>query len=239
MFAVEEPDAVTRAVHEELDHALRDQTAKGKAPHFPWEDLYVGEGFLREALPAAPRVGLAHAVIVGGEEGGLGDLFAGAAPMELGARDHEDLTRATKRARSAGKTGSLAPLVRRIRHFRDSGLRVFVTARTEVQGERIAGLLGHQKVRCETRFEGEVSHHLDDASSRDVECTIVTGSLAHGVLLPAEGLAIITEEEIWGTRSTASAAIRASSIATWAAPRSTSWWWSTPAATSSTSRSTD
>jgi transcription-repair coupling factor (superfamily II helicase) len=201
VFAVEEPDAVVRAVHEELDHALRDQTAKGKAPHFPLEDLYVGESFLREALIAAPRVGLAHTVIVGGEEGGLGDLFADAAPLELGARDHEDLTRATKRARSAGKTGSLAPLVRRIRHFRDSGLRVFVTARTEVQGERIAGLLGHQKVRCETRFEGEVSHHLDDASSRDVECTIVTGSLTRGVLLPAEGLAIITEEEIFGTRA--------------------------------------
>jgi len=44
------------------------------------------------------------------------------------------ITRAVKAARSSkGKMNALAPVARRIRHFKDSGLRVFLTARAQTQ----------------------------------------------------------------------------------------------------------
>ena len=100
-------------------------------------------------------------------------------PLELAALDHEDLARAVKASRaSKGKTGTLGPLVRRIAHWQSHGLRVVIVARAETQAERLGGLLRHQGVSAE----------------------IVTGSLSRGVVLPAEGLALVTEEEVFGAR---------------------------------------
>ncbi|HEY5241904.1 MAG TPA: transcription-repair coupling factor [Polyangiaceae bacterium] len=119
-------------------------------------------------------------------------------PMDLASRDHDDLTRAVKSARaSKGKSATLAPLVRRVVHWREHGLRVFVTARAQTQAERLVTLLRHQGVPCKARLAAFDPAWLDE-SIDGVE--VVVGPLAHGVVLPADGLVLVTEEEIFGSR---------------------------------------
>jgi transcription-repair coupling factor (superfamily II helicase) len=104
----------------------------------------------------------------------------------LGHRDLSDLERATEAARSAlDKHGVLDPLVERLGVWTGHGMKVLLAARSTSQAERLATLLSHRGVPG-----------ADDGAVR-----VVVGPLARGVVAPAEGLAIVTEEEIFGHRA--------------------------------------
>ncbi len=211
LVVLDDPAAVTREVRAELSRAEDDVVAKAKEAHFLPSTFYLSEDEAAAVLSRLGVVSLHRTLVVGGgasaeaEEGALARFetaSAGrAAALDVGSSDQHDLTRAVKAARgSKGKTATLAPLVRRIRHWRDHGLRVFVTARAQTQAERLAGLLRHQGVSCRTRL-GTFDPALLAEPPGEEEVTLVTGGLTRGVVLPADGIVLVTEEEIFGGRA--------------------------------------
>ena len=153
----------------------------------------------RGELEAHPVVALHRTAIAGQAGEGISAFESAREPMDLASSDHDDLTRAVKAARSSrGKNASLSPLVRRVGHWRDHGLRVFITARAQTQAERIATLLRHQGIESKPRLGAFDPSWLDEPG-REVE--IVVGPLTRGVVLPADGLVLVTEEEIFGSRT--------------------------------------
>ncbi len=197
---LDDPPAVTRAVREELARAEEDARHKAAAgPAFLPAAFYGGEEQVAQELASRAVVALHRTAIAGGSGPGLEAFESAHEPLDLASRDLDDLTRAVRDARSSkGKTAALAPLVRRIAHWRDHGLRVFLTARAQTQAERLAMLLAHQGVACKARLEPFDPAWLDQAAD---EVRVVVGPLVRGVVLPADGLVLVTEEEIFGARA--------------------------------------
>ncbi len=199
------PPEITRAVRDELERVEQDAAAKANEPSF-----IVGAHYGSEddavAMLAQRRVIALHATAVSGSGEGLAAFETTYEPLHLAALDNEELTRAVKNARASKKSGRIgaasnpiAPVARRILHYRDNGLRVFLTARAQTQAERLCQLLEHQGVRCRVRTSFEAAL-LAERSSDDRDAEVIVGPLARGVVLPGEGWAIITEEEIFGGR---------------------------------------
>ena len=195
---VEDPVAVLRALDEELERAHEALAARAGAPHFPIDELFVERAELagelaRRSVVAAHRAGIAGAPA--DEETGLErlEVVPPDAPT-LAMRDQADLSRAVKTARLAsGRQGALDPLVRRIDAWHEAGLSVAITARGATQAERVGALLSHRGVAVDVR--------VDDGGGRDsAAAQIVVGELSRGVIAPAEGFALVTEEELFGQR---------------------------------------
>jgi transcription-repair coupling factor (superfamily II helicase) len=195
-----DPAAITRAVRDEIARAESDAAEKESAPHFAPEAFYRSEDDITRELDSRSVLVLHRAAVAGASEDGLSRYETTADALHVGALDHEDLTRAVKNARaSRGRGATLAPVARRIRHFQENGLRVFLTARAETQAERLAMLLSHQDVRCRVRASAFEPAWLMDRRGV-AEADVVVGPLGRGVILPGEGYVIVTEEEIFGGR---------------------------------------
>jgi transcription-repair coupling factor (superfamily II helicase) len=198
---LDDPPALTRALRDDRIRAEADAaTRRSSGPHFPPSALYCDESEIASALASRRLVTLQRTPVSGGQgDEGLSVYESVCAPMDLASRDHDDLTRTVQASRSTrGKAATLAPLVRRIVHWRSHGLRIFVTARAHTQAERLVALLGHQGVACHARLAKFEPAWLDE-SHDDVQ--VVVGSLARGVVLPGDGLVLVTEEEIFGVRA--------------------------------------
>ena len=199
VIVLDDPPGVTRAVREELERAARDEPGKQRAaPTFLESAFYQDEGAVAAELATRAVVSLHRTAITGAAEGGLAAFESATDAMDLGASDHDDLTRAAKTARaSRGKNATLAPLVRRIAHWRGHGLRVFLAARAQTQAERLVMLLRHQGIACNARLSTFHPAWLGEPAD---EVQVVVGPLGRGVILPADGLVLVTEEEIFGAR---------------------------------------
>jgi transcription-repair coupling factor (superfamily II helicase) len=196
---LDDPPAVTRAVREELARAADDAAQKESAgPTFLPAAFYRDEETIAQDLRGRSIVSLHRTPVAGEAEGGLSAFESAHEPLDLAARDHDDLTRAVKAARaSKGKNATLTPLVRRIAYWREHGQRVFLTARAQTQAERLVTLLRHQGVACQARLATFDPAWLEEGVG-DVQ--VVVGPLVRGVVLPADGLVLVTEEEIFGAR---------------------------------------
>ena len=206
-FVLANPAAITRVVLDELGRATQDAAAKATEPQFLPETFFLSEGEIVRDLDTH-RVVVLHGAAVSGEGEGLAKYEVTRDVVHLAASDNEDLSRAVKAARSTkGRGGSLAPVARRIAHFKDSGLRVFITARAQTQAERLAALLRHQDIRCRIRAATFDPAWLYERIERaghgqdEDDATIVVGPLGRGVVLPGEGFVVVTEEEIFGGRA--------------------------------------
>jgi transcription-repair coupling factor (superfamily II helicase) len=199
VVVLDDPPSITRAVRDELARAQEDAAQKAETgPSFLPAAFYRTEEQVARDLASRAVVTLQRTTVAGETEGGLGVFESAREPLDLASRDHQDLTRAVKAARAfKGKNAGLAPLVRRIAHWREHGLRVFLTARAQTQAERLATLLGHQGVVCKARLASFDPAWLEDGPDH---VQVVVGPLARGVVLPAEGLVLVTEEEIFGAR---------------------------------------
>jgi transcription-repair coupling factor (superfamily II helicase) len=203
LFVLEDPAAVTGALRDELGRAAADEAQKGREPHFPLGDFYEHERRVVELLGGRAVLAL-HRTGIEGESPDPASLerfeVAPEGTASLAAHDQSDLERAIKTARaSRGKTGALEPLVRRVRAWQEAGLRVVIAARAETQVERLTTLLRHRDLTVKARLGAFDPRALDDEAGRQT-ALVVVGSLARGVVAPVEGLALVTEEEIFGAR---------------------------------------
>ena len=183
---LDDPPAIVSTLREALGRARADVATEERTPHFLVTTFFEDEDEVTARLEKKRVVALHRTAAMGEKATGL-DAYqvvpVGKDPLDLAARDHEDLARAVKTARTTkGRGATLQPLVRRIAHWHDHGLRVEITARAETQAERLASLLKHQGV------DGE-------------KVAIKVGKLSRGVVLVADGLALVTEEEIFGGRT--------------------------------------
>ncbi len=210
LFVLEDPPAITRALRNDIERAVREQALKGRSePSFPVQALYLDEADVARMVTARPVMALHRTPVVGVADEGMGVFESlepttggGAAAMDLASSDQLDLTRAIKGARaSKGKHAGLGPFVRRLEHWREHGMRVMVTARAHTQAERLATLMRHQGIACKVRFAPFDPSWLEETLGADREVEVVVGTLGRGGVLPADARVLVTEEEIFGARA--------------------------------------
>jgi len=221
IVVLEDPAAVTRALRDELGRVTADLAHKSREAHFPMEAFYTSEAEVSAWLGGRTCLALHRTGIAGSTEDPTSlerfEVTAEDTPS-LATFDQSDLERAIKAARSArGKTGALDPLVRRILAFQERGMRVVIAARAETQVERLVTLLRHQGVRVRARL-GPFDPSILEEHTSDRAALVVRGALARGVVAPAELLALVTEEEIFGARAHRKAARSDKSTAASARP---------------------
>jgi transcription-repair coupling factor (superfamily II helicase) len=206
ILLVEDPPSVTRALREEIERAVREGALKRRSePSFPVESLYLDEQAILREVSARPTVVMHRLPVIGVADDGM-DIFESlgsrAASLDLASSDQSDVTRAVKAARtSKGKNAGLGPFVRRLKHWRDHGMRIVVTARAHTQAERLATLLRHQGIACKARSSPFDPAWLEDSAAAPQEIDIVVGTLSRGGVLLADGRALVTEEEVFGARA--------------------------------------
>ncbi|WP_437666387.1 transcription-repair coupling factor [Sorangium sp. So ce1182] len=217
LVVLEDPASLTAALRDELGRAAADRSHKDREPHFPLGAFYDDEAHVASWLGARTLVALHRTGVEGATEnpGSLErfEVVPEDAPS-LATRDQSDLERAIKAARaSRGKHGALDPLVRRVVAWQEAGLRVLIAARAQTQVERLVTLLRHRDVRVKANLGPFDPAFLDGSSSAAPRDTalVVVGFLARGVIAPAEGIALVTEEEIFGARAHRRAARAAAS----------------------------
>jgi transcription-repair coupling factor (superfamily II helicase) len=213
VVVLDDPPKTVAALRAEVQRAEEDAAAKSGSPHFMPASFYV-EPAAVEASLAARRVLVLHRTPIVGEAPREDDdepisplaayeVAPSAGALDLASQDHEDLSRAVKAARSShGKTATLAPLARRIIHWTEHGMRVFVAARAQTQAERLTALVRHQGASCRARlqpFDPAWLYEKETPGDRG-GAQVVVGPLSRGVILPAEGLVLVTEEEVFGSR---------------------------------------
>ncbi len=200
VIVLDDPPGLTTALRAEITRARKDAEQKAaSAPAFLLSALYREEQDVVGDLEGRCVVSLHRTPSLGTPDDGMARFETAHDPMDLVSQGQEDLTRAIKAARSTrGRDAGLTPLVRRVAHWRDHGLRVFVAARAQTQGDRLVVLLRHQGVACRPRLASFDPAWLDEPTE---EVQVVVGPLARGVVLPADGLALVTEEEIFGARA--------------------------------------
>jgi transcription-repair coupling factor (superfamily II helicase) len=203
IFLLEDPAALTSALRDELGRGAVDEGQKSREPRFPLSAFYEAESAVAHLLAERTTLSL-HRTGVEGQARDASSLERfEVAPEESGSlctQDQADLERAIKTARaSAGKTGALDPLVRRVRAWQEAGLRVILAARAETQVERLTTLLRHRDLKVKARLGRFDPAALDEADAG--AALVVVGALSRGVVAPVEGIALVTEEEVFGARA--------------------------------------
>ncbi len=199
ILVIEEPSIVASTIAGFFDRAAADEVGKHSVPHFPVEALVTDAAHLESWLRSRTGLGL-NASPIAGEPGVWAD-FASPRPdgLTLAARAPDELTRALTEARGERGHGTgLTPLVERIQAWQAAGLQVTLAARSRVQAERIATMLRHRKLAvrvAETPAERALAPRASEGT-----VTVAVGPLKRGLLAPAEGVAWVTEEEIFGSR---------------------------------------
>ncbi|MFO0714402.1 MAG: transcription-repair coupling factor [Sandaracinus sp.] len=205
--AIVDPTAVGKSIEEELASAEADHAAKAaqKGPCFAVRELYADAAEM-VARVLDGKVVLVHRLAVAGAGGEDESAFAALDSVDpervlsLGAEDHTLLV-ATLSAQRAGKgkDDALSPLAERLREWLDAGFRVVIAARTRTQAERLGTLLRGYDLKIAGKPAPFSPASLETRPPRAVE--IVIGAVATGFVLAQAALALVTEEEIFGSRA--------------------------------------
>jgi transcription-repair coupling factor (superfamily II helicase) len=177
---------VAQSVRTEEQRAEAEHAARSDRPTFELSRYFLREDELTGRLRAYAPV-VAHRLVVHGaatgDESPVVAAFAPAADslLRVDASDQRLLTSELKAQRGHGDRG-LQPLADRLLEWADQGLRVSLVGRTQHQADRLADLL---------RSYGVPRKILDG---------VMLGELRDGFVLWSEGLAFVTEEEIFGSR---------------------------------------
>lgn len=207
---VYDPSATAKEARSLLDEAEADRLARVDEgePVYPLEALYLSEEEVLEEIEARSPLIVHRVATLGssaGEESPLASLDAVPdedALLHLGAEDHSALLAELKARRAAAdRDDALAPIAERTARFLDVGLRVFFTARSSAQAERLVRLLSSYSIPIEREIV-PFKPALLEGGGRKVRALVTIGELSEGALLPTEGLVFITEEELFGTRRT-------------------------------------
>ena len=207
---VVDPPAVGRRLARlaaEASDAYEAALVEGR-PAWPPEALLCPPEAVSEALRRGPLLAV-HRFAVAGEadeeerqddplawlsEVGEGDL------VHLGGEDHGPLVAElrARRQRRDPNAPPLAPLAERLRQWQQAGLQTTLVARSHGQAERLRTLLRGHGVEAPLATEPSLERFLHPEPGA---LHIAVGGIGRGFLLGASGLALLTEEEIFGTRS--------------------------------------
>ncbi|MDB4969999.1 MAG: transcription-repair coupling factor [Myxococcales bacterium] len=192
LLFVDEPDACIEALATELDEGRESYEAR-LAEHriaFPPDDFYLSTAELQAIFDKGKRVE-AHQLEVAGSS----------IPVVRFAVDqHRDLAIELQRARAEKHEELLRPLAKRLRDWRDEGIRALVAVPNVQHAERLESLLkGYQIIPHLHRVAVPIDLFDERAQRTNVE--IVLGSVGHGFELPLDGVALISEQEIFGEKS--------------------------------------
>ncbi len=121
--------------------------------------------------------------------------------LSLEMEANEELQREIKAALSIktapAETSPFSIFLKKLRDWRDKGMKVFIASHTAGQAERLRGLLSNYELEShleETEGFMEVKEELQDG------ITLLVGPLSSGFRNPHEGWILLTEEEIFGER---------------------------------------
>ena len=181
-----DPTAIAASVDDEQHHATDEHSARRDRPTFELSAYYMSADELAERLRAHPLV-VAHRLALHGaareDEGPIVAAFAPPADglLRVDASDQQSLISELRAHKAQGDRG-LQPLADQVQEWTEQGLRVALVGRTQHQADRLIDLL---------RSYGVAARVLDDAR---------LGELRDGFVLWSEGIAYVTEEEIFGSR---------------------------------------
>ena len=197
-----DPAGVVAALTDELAQFARAESdTAGKLVCTP-ASLHVTEEALCEILGRTIVTTLSGIGARGSEGTGLAAYAEVRRELALGTRPNDvALLRSAHSQTGAGLksgTSALAPVVAHLARLRDAGMTTLLTARSELQASRLAELLEHQGLKLRT-LRGDLAAAL--AGLKVSEVGLRVGALSAGALLPGEGLAVVTDEDIFGTRT--------------------------------------
>ncbi len=190
LFFVDDPAEVARearALREKLDAEFQAACDRG--------DL---------ALPPEQHFADAAALLSGRRQLrrlGHGPVAADAAPsppVRLGYAATADLREAI--LAHHGEEGALSPLVTRVQGWRDRGIAAVVACHTTGQAERLESLLRDRRLAAKLHAE-PFADAKAPLFTPAVHVHLFAGEPSGGFVDPAAGLAVVSDEEIFGPRS--------------------------------------
>ncbi|MGB5223306.1 MAG: transcription-repair coupling factor [Polyangiales bacterium] len=180
-----DPIAIAEIVRTEQRHAREEHAARAGRPTFELSSYYMDEEELAERLGAHPALVVHRLAVHGAASEEEGPIAAAYGPtdtlLRVGASDQSELIANLRAQKGHGDRG-LAPLAGQLAEWLEAGLQVTLVGRTQHQADRLVDLL---------RSYGVDRRVLDG---------VTLGELRDGFVLWTEGIAYVTEEEIFGTR---------------------------------------
>jgi transcription-repair coupling factor (superfamily II helicase) len=113
--------------------------------------------------------------------------------LSLGARDHSELRREVEDQRGSGR--ALAPLLERLEAWKDAGRRIRVACPSLSSAQRLADILRDYRQEIPIAKTAGLGAPPERGSAR-----IEIARVHRGFELPAEGLVMLTEEDVFGAR---------------------------------------
>jgi len=185
---VDDPLGVSRAaeeLHDEIDQVWAEATAR-KDLALPPESHFASDDALLEGLARYPVI----------EGGGL-SLTASSTPVAFTFGTTTDLRQAI--VSHHGEEGALTPLVQRLERWREMRIATAIACGSAGQVDRVKRLLLDRNVMVRAHAEPFAdSPALHDPS---IWAHLFTGEVSHGFVDPAGGLAVLSDEEIFGARA--------------------------------------
>jgi len=181
---VDEPVAIERALEElssDVERSHRAALERGDLT-LPPAAHFLSAGQLHERLAKLPRI----------EGGGL--TLGGAPPLSFGFAETRELREAIRSHH--GEEGALAPLVERLQAWRDQGIATAIACGSRGQLDRLKRLLDDRRVPSRVH-EGRVPPPYDAA----INAHLCVGEASAGFVDAQGRLAVLADEEIFGTRA--------------------------------------
>jgi transcription-repair coupling factor (superfamily II helicase) len=181
-----DPISIADSVRSEQQHGKDEHAARRDRPTFELSAYYMSEDELAEHLQGYATL-VVHRLAVHGAAGeDEGPIIVALAPtghalLRVNASDHQELVSELRAQKGHGDRG-LQPLVDQLQEWNEQGLRVSIVGRTRHQADRLIDLL---------KSYGVATRVLDE---------VRLGELRDGFVLWSEGVAYVTEEEIFGSR---------------------------------------
>ena len=187
---IERPADCVAQIHATLDAARVNYERAAESPRFPISELFADDTELMANLTGKPVI-LVHATQVATVEGAQGLSALELAPLATPTLAFEDQSELARMMSQRGQSGqqTLTPLVRRLHDWRDLGLSVTFTARTDAQARRLASLLADRDIQVQA----------GETASPSIRVRV--GGLTRGVVAESLGCVFVTEEEVFGRRA--------------------------------------
>ncbi|MSP61274.1 MAG: transcription-repair coupling factor [Myxococcales bacterium] len=193
---VDEPDTIFDALEDELargDEAYHARVAEHRLA-FPPAQFFLSPGELRGAFADARAIEV-RALDLAGD---------GAPSLRIHSTSNGELSTELRRAMAEKHEHLLRPLVAEIHELGEDGARTILVSPNLPHAERLESLLRGYGLSPHLYRTVEPFDLLNIPRPGALEIRI--GPLAHGFRLPADGIAVITEAEIFGEKSTRRAA---------------------------------